>query len=419
MQQPSYLQRISGGAPSPAVLSPPRVLFRPAALPIEVAVAAETMAETIAAPVATHEGQAGLRAMVRSPSNMTSASPASLSVPPRSTTGPQPVASEPAPESPVPIGPGGTRRTLSSAPRTTPKDDERPAPETSGAAASIPQVPDAGQRAPSPVAPPAPAQQPTSNVPDAAPVQERVRPAPAELGSIVVARAQPELRAPVFISPVAISAAERGAPASSTPTKAASEPPVVQPEPEPRRPSAPEIQPPSHAGKGDAGAGAGSSAFVPLTASIRARDDSRMTGSAEASPVATPQPGKPPEAPASTSHPVPPEPPAVRLRPHSLFAGALTDHRGEAQVVDAPKASARDLAPAIRLEPPAVAPRPSQSAEDGKTSGVRIGSLEVRITPAAPPAPDTRRSAKARTAPSARPASPLSRSFRSFGLVQG
>jgi hypothetical protein len=92
--------------------------------------------------------------------------------------------------------------------------------------------------------------------------------------------------------------------------------------------------------------------------------------------------------------------------------------RRSARTVDAQEGPSRQAPPApIRLEPAAVVP-PVRPADEPTRSGVRIGSLEVRIVsppqagqPPVVPAPVAR--------PSPRQTAPLSRGFRSFGLAQG
>jgi hypothetical protein len=82
--------------------------------------------------------------------------------------------------------------------------------------------------------------------------------------------------------------------------------------------------------------------------------------------------------------------------------------------------------PPVRLEPPAVASRPARPEADESRGGLHIGSLEVRIVPAADrgehkpaPAPVSTASRIRPAAASAARPGPLARGFRSFGLTQG
>ena len=93
--------------------------------------------------------------------------------------------------------------------------------------------------------------------------------------------------------------------------------------------------------------------------------------------------------------------------------------RSDTNDLPPPSVPAREPLPAAPPLPRAVALPPSSRAGDGADRTVRIGSIEVRVTPAptppAPPAPSARAPAPA---PSA--AAPLSRGFTSaFGLRQG
>ena len=152
-----------------------------------------------------------------------------------------------------------------------------------------------------------------------------------------------------------------------------------------------------------------------------AGDDLRPAAFAPADrPRAALTPGPPAMAPG----PVTAEPRAAGPRSRPVAAALEAATGPPADIEDRPQGSASTLGSTIRLEPPAVAPRPQRTAGGESAVGVRIGSLEVRITPPAagqdaasrPPGAPAR---PARPAPQPLPAAALSRGFRSFGLVQG
>jgi hypothetical protein len=177
---------------------------------------------------------------------------------------------------------------------------------------------------------------------------------------------------------------------------------VLAPEPARRQPPAEPPGPRVRPAEEDAGDGLRPTAFAPADR-----------------PRAALTPGPPAMAPG----PVTAEPRSAgpRFRP---VAAALEAATGPpADIEDRPQGSAHAGSP-IRLEPPALAPRPQRTAGGESAVGVRIGSLEVRITP--PPAgqaaasrPPGATTTPARPAPQPPPAAALSREFRSFGLVQG
>jgi hypothetical protein len=142
---------------------------------------------------------------------------------------------------------------------------------------------------------------------------------------------------------------------------------------------------------------------------------------APASPPAVTSRPAPERFPEATPRPVV-EPIDARPRPKEVPPAEEPATRRPAESDDSPRSGGQGGSPTltpIRLEPRAVAPRPHRPSDDEPSGGVRIGSLEVRITPPAPTAPPVRFVGPARPAAIKPAATRLSRGFRPFGLVQG
>ncbi len=458
MPRRSYLRQIAGGYPGLAVLSPPRVLFRPATLPTSVLASLET-----SFPAASPHP--------RQPS--TFGAPA----PPRMLRTPQ------RPSRPVPVSAGSTP---SGPPSTVLHDRDRSVPPTAppvplkggvtpteidgNAASPTENRPAARWVAPRPAS--APSTAPPRDAPDADPITEGR--APPRVTTIVPAdsrRPGPQTTSAAPGSVAAPSRPESGGPVSSEHGRPARIAPEIRYLPSPDDPAGSrshtkrvdsrviepfvEITPAADPavvaidspviGGLDAPRRSGPRVGAPPAASDRTAGSLPSVFPSVAAPVPTgrvdpsiasvsrvesavpvgqlvplPAPPQPAGAPVSTSQDVPlfalPARPTQSMPPQP--AGVTKDNANARELPGIPSTRAipHDHPPPFRLEPPLIAPRP-QPTDGERSAGVRIGVLDVRIAPPSPaPAPLTRRPP---ARPPARSMAPLSRGFRSFGLVQG
>ncbi len=317
MPRPSYFDRIAGGGPGPeGMLSPPRILFRPASSPMELTTALEVeVAVTSPAAVPPLEGETA--------AGLARSRPAPVPPPPG-------VGSPPKTPAPIVPGEGGRPRPMAVA--------AVPEPVTPGPVAAVP-APAAPRPIRAEVARPVPA--PRASAPDGPRGVERPRP-------------------DVVASSPTSSRTETGASDHDRPG-----PDVVVPGPARRRAAAALLGPRARAVEVEAGEGV--SPAVSAT----------HVGRPAAAPVA------PPAMAAVAAASV--EPRAAGPRPVTAANEAVT--RSPEDSGDRPRGPANGRS-TIRLEPPAVSPPPRRPAVDQPAARVRIGSLEVRITPrAAEPAP--------------------------------
>ncbi len=432
MPRRSYFRQITGGYLGTAVLSPPRMLFRPAALPMAVMPPLETGLP--AAPTPKRQPVA----------RSDEPGPAPLTRRPRFAPATHLVMKGPAPPELALTVPVERHRPLPSTAvsvrvkeeTTTVEMGAREAPTEESRAAARSVEPGTVRL----IAPP-------RSVPGPDPIP--ARPAPPEPPSMVPPdhkRPLPPDAAPVvrMSSVPAAPPTEPGGPivaVKTGPTRAS-----VAPEPQHREWPADSVEPAARPKATDVGVRARPASIVPLADRAVGELNSPVTSVLEplvavprvgpptaslpmttgAAPTALPSVG-PPGLRRSVEPPVPVPrvgpPPAsdairtdpVQSRPVDAAAAPVTT--ANARAVEPLLALARDSPAPIRLEPPASPPRPHRPADGEQAVGVRIGSLEVRITtPAMGSAAPARRPA---TRPPTQPAAPLSRGFRSFGLVQG
>jgi len=379
MPRRSYWQRITATGRGPVVLSPPRLVFRPSAMPIEVV--------ADASPMIAPRGPAGRPALdPRSPSDR-------IPSPPPRPAGPawDHPAEDPGEPTPEPVIPGALRPP---APQPSRATSERLAAPSS--LDDHPRTPETSAAKPIPAPPAAMPTVPPSTVPPPA--------------KIPPARPEPLAIAPVHVP----RAAAPTAPPASTSEPTHAEAPPSMPVPE-RIPDARTIV---------------TTAPPALPAEAIRVEAPRLPSDPTPRAVASPR--------SMIPEPIPSDPLAdgARARP----AEASTGQRSRGRRIDEPEGAAargntevrdrsRALEPAvapIRLEPPPAVPPPRSRPRDGgeaghRPTGVRIGSLEVRIVSPDPAKGPAIRPAVAAPSPPRAVASStrLSRGFGAFGLVQG
>jgi len=375
MPRRSYLHQIAGEGNTAMRLSPPRVLFRPAALPmeattsLEMTAATRTPAEPLTATPSVRRGAAPVVAPAQAASETHPAGGAGRA--------------GPAPHATATLGSRNTGLTdpLAATPGSTHRQSR--------------------------LAPVGPPSQPAEKE---AAEGER----PAVLGSLSSPRAVASDAPSSKTSEVASDRLPRTV-ATTAPRSM-----TVGPVPDEPLEGTPVLLPRAGTPKAPRGMTAGPVSDEP----------------SEETPVLLPRPGTPKAPGGMTTGPVPtdshPDRPRLgpvdpdgawmpRLRP---VVGTRADSpAGDAKGVDRPTADG-PVSSAIRLEPSAVVPRPHGPDNRERTAGVRIGSLEVRIMP--PPAapapafpPKVKTVPPPRSPPASQSAGPLSRGFRNFGLVQG
>ncbi len=289
MPRRSYLRQIAGGCHGVAVLSPPRVLFRPAALPMAVMASLETRLPAASTPQRQPLARSG------------EPGPAPSTRTPRRASDPRSVMAGPAPPEPAAIVPGERGR-----PRPPGAAPVRVKEETTGVEMRARAAPTAeGRAAARSVEPgPAPLTAPPRPTPGPAPIL--AGPAPPQLSSIVPADPNRPLRpapAPVSISGRAAQLTEPGGPVGGV--KASPSQASVAPEPQHRQPPADPVEPLARPKEEDAGVRARPAAFVPVADRVVGAVDSSMTSAVEVPPVAVPRASPSPASPAMTTGPVP------------------------------------------------------------------------------------------------------------------
>jgi len=375
MVRRSYLQRIAGDGQTPMRLSPPRVLFRPAPLPIEATTGLDMTAAT------------------RKPTEP-------LTVTPSRRRGPAPVVA-PAQAASETHPAGGAGR-AGPAPHATAALGCR----DTGLTDRLTATPGSIHRQ-SPLAAVGPPSRPAEKeaAEDVRPAVSGSRSSPRAVAGDAPGSQTSELASHVPSRPVATSE-PLGMMVARVPAEPPEETPVLL-----ARPGTPK---------------------APRSMTADPVPDEPLGGT----PVLLPRPGEPKAAGGMTKGPVPTDshtdrprlgpidPDDARMpRLGPVVANRDESTAGAARGVERPRAAGPVLSP-IRLEPSAVAPRQHGPDNRERTAGVRIGSLEVRIMPpaaaAAPAVPPKVKTVPPPRSPPASPsAAPLSRGFRNFGLVQG